>query len=172
MKAALLLFALPFLGACAAVVGGEARAGDGVRAAIEAVLDDFHAAASEADGERYFAHFAAGAVFYGTDATERWDVAAFRAFCEPYFSRGTGWTYEATERAVFLGAGGETAWFDERVRNAKYGELRGTGVLVWEGGRWRIAQYNLAFPVPNELAPDLVERVAAFAAESTSASER
>ena len=35
-------------------------------------LDDFHDAAAHADEARYFGHFAAGAVFLGTDATERW----------------------------------------------------------------------------------------------------
>src|SRR5438067_6674996 len=41
------------------------------QAAINQVLDDWHDAASKADEERYFGHFANGAVFLGTDATER-----------------------------------------------------------------------------------------------------
>lgn len=35
--------------------------------------------------------------------------------------------------------------------NEKYGECRGSGVLLREGGEWRIAQYNLTVPIPNDL---------------------
>ena len=42
------------------------------------------------DEERYFAHFADDAVFMGTDATERWDKAAFRAYAHPHFAKGKG----------------------------------------------------------------------------------
>ncbi|MEM7519043.1 MAG: nuclear transport factor 2 family protein, partial [Planctomycetota bacterium] len=55
------------------------------RATIASLLDDFHDAAARADLERYFGHFAPNGVFIGTDATERWPVEEFRAFCEPYF---------------------------------------------------------------------------------------
>ncbi|MEM7308405.1 MAG: nuclear transport factor 2 family protein [Planctomycetota bacterium] len=132
---------------------------------VHAVLDALHARASEADGERYFALFADGAVFYGTDATERWTVEEFRAYAEPFFSQGRGWTYVSTERSVFLGPWGDVAWFDERLQNEKYGEVRGSGVLRKVAGDWRVAQYNLSFPVPNDLAADLVERVRALSAE-------
>ncbi len=125
------------------------------RAEVEAVLDDWHDAASKADGERYFGHMCADAVFLGTDASERWTLAEFRAYAEPRFSRGQGWTYTPRERHVFLAPG--VAWFDERLWNEKYGECRGTGVLREEDGRWRIAQYNLAFPVPNELVNGFLE---------------
>jgi ketosteroid isomerase-like protein len=134
------------------------------RAAVAATLDDFHAAASQADGTRYFGHFAQGAVFLGTDASERWSVDAFRAYAEPYFSRGQGWTYVPTARHVQLANDGRVAWFDERLHNDKYGEVRGSGVLVLRHGRWLIAQYNLAFPVPNDLVEDLVAEIAAHEA--------
>jgi len=129
--------------------------------AVRAVLDDFHDAASKADGERYFAHFAPGAIFLGTDATERWTVPEFRAYAEPYFDQGRGWTYVATERWVTLSPEATCAWFDERLLNEKYGETRGSGALVKIGERWRIAHYDLTIPVPNELAGDLVERIRA-----------
>ncbi len=62
---------------------------------------------------------------------------------------------------VFVSEDGTTAWFDERLFNETYGETRGTGVLVLRDGSWRIAQYNLTIPVPNELASDLVGRIRA-----------
>jgi hypothetical protein len=35
-------------------------------------------------------------------------------------------------------------------------ETRGSGVLVLEGGRWKVAQYNLSIPIPNELVREIV----------------
>ena len=61
-------------------------------AAIDEVLDAFHDAASKADGASYFSLFAEDAVFIGTDAAERWSVDEFKAFAEPYFSEGRGWS--------------------------------------------------------------------------------
>lgn len=141
---------------------GELRAEDPRRAAIDAVLDDFHAAAAEADGARYFAHFTADAVFLGTDASERWTVDEFRAYAAAHFAEGNGWTYRPLERHVSLGAGGHTAWFDERLWNDEYGECRGTGVLrarADASGGWGIAHYNLTFPIPNDLAAELTRRI-------------
>lgn len=130
---------------------------------IDAVLDDFHAAASEADGERYFGHFTPDGVFIGTDAGERWSVEQFRAYAEPHFSKGKGWTYVPRERNVQVSPDGQTAWFDEKLDNEKYGEARGSGVLV-HADRWRIAHYVLSFPVPNEKAGDVIALIRAEAA--------
>lgn len=118
--------------------------------AIEAALDDFHRAAAEADEARYFGHFAKDGVFLGTDATERWDVAAFRAYAHARFVKGTGWTYHPKRRAVRVSADGETAWFDEDLLGEKAGPCRGTGVFVRENGAYRIALYSLTVTVPND----------------------
>jgi ketosteroid isomerase-like protein len=126
------------------------------KVAIARVLDDFHDAASKADGARYFALLSPDAVFLGTDAGERWTKEEFRAFAEPYFSRGKGWTYVAKERHIDLAPGNAVAWFDEKLTNAKYGDCRGTGVLRQIDGDWRIAQYNLTVPIPNDLAEKVV----------------
>lgn len=129
------------------------------RSTVDDVLDDFHAAAAQADEERYFAHFAGDAVFLGTDATERWSVAEFREYAHPYFSAGRGWTYTPRDRHVAVTAAGDIAWFDERLDNAKYGEVRGSGVMRREHGVWKLTQYNLSFPIPNELAGRVVELI-------------
>ncbi len=113
-------------------------------------LDDLHDAAAHADSARYFAHYTKDATFLGTDATERWDLAAFHAYADPRFSKGAGWVYHVVRRAVALSAGGDVAWFDEDLRGEKAGACRGSGVLVHADGRWRVAQYNLAVTVPNE----------------------
>ncbi|WP_457652759.1 nuclear transport factor 2 family protein [Rhodocaloribacter sp.] len=129
--------------------------------AVSAVLDALHDAASKAAFERYFGLFAEDAVFLGTDATERWSVAAFKAYAKPIFDQGRGWTYTPTERHVYIARDGQTAWFDERLENANLGETRGTGVLVREGGTWKIAQYNLTIPIPNALAREVVRMIRA-----------
>ena len=143
--------------AAPATVEARPEAIGAAEAAIAAVLDDWHAAAAAADGVRYFGHMAPDSVFLGTDASERWPLAEFRAFCEPYFARGVGWTYEPRERHVAVQ--GALAWFDERLWNEKYGLCRGTGVLRREGETWRIVHYSLTLLVPNELASDVVKLI-------------
>jgi ketosteroid isomerase-like protein len=125
------------------------------RAAVDAILSEFHRLASQGDFGPYFELFTDDAVFMGTDASERWSVEDFRG----YASASDGWTYDMTERHIFLDAEANTAWFDERLENARYGETRGTGVLVRTAGGWKITQYNLTIPVPNELALEFVERI-------------
>lgn len=125
------------------------------RGAVDSLLSDFHATAARADWEHYFSLFTPDAVFFGTDATERWSVEQFRG----YASASKGWTYVKTERNIFLAPDGRTSWFDERLQNARYGETRGTGVLVKGDSGWKIAQYNLTIPIPNALAGEFVDRI-------------
>ncbi|QDU65943.1 nuclear transport factor 2 family protein [Engelhardtia mirabilis] len=139
-------------------------------AAIGAVLDDFHAAAAAADFERYFGHLAPGALFVGTDAAEVWTVEEFQAYAKPHFDAGRGWTYAAQNRHVDP-IGGDGAAFYEDLVSAKYGHLRGSGALVRIDGEWRIVHYVMSFAVPNELAPELVERTARLAAEGEAGSD-
>lgn len=138
--------ALVLAGCGAAMTARPATADD--EHAVAAVLDDWHAAAATSDEERYFGHFTADGVFLGTDATERWDVAAFRAYAHGPFSEGRGWSMRATRRAIRIE--GDFAWFDEDLETVNLGPARGSGVLRREAGVWRIAHYNLTITVPNE----------------------
>ena len=131
------------------------------RRSVGAVLDAFHAAAASADEARYFAHFARGGVFLGTDATERWDVEAFRAYAHPHFAKGKAWVFRAARRTVTLSDSGTVAWFDEDLVTEKMGPARGSGVLVLEDGVFRIAQYNLTITVPNERFDSVRDMLAA-----------
>jgi ketosteroid isomerase-like protein len=135
----------------------RATAGPAGTESVERVLDDWHAAASDADEPGYLGPFADDGVFLGTDPGERWTVDEFRAFVKPYFSAGRGWTYVPFDRHVSVARGGDVAWFDEKLRNDKYGELRGTGVLRRVDGEWRIAHYSMSFPIPNERTADVVQ---------------
>jgi len=121
------------------------------REAVGAVLDDWHLAAAQADETRYFGHLREGAVFLGTDATERWTKAEFQVWAHPFFKRGKAWAFNAKERNFAFSPDGNTAWFDEALETPNMGPARGSGVLVKEHGRWRIAQYNLSVPIPNAL---------------------
>jgi hypothetical protein len=136
----------------------------GVEAEIASALDDFHEAAARADEERYFDHFSASAVFLGTDASERWDVAAFRAYAHPFFARGKAWSFRAARRAIAVAPGGAVAWFDEDLATPNLGPARGSGVVLREGSAWKIAQYNLALTVPNEKMAAVKRLIAGAAA--------
>lgn len=131
---------------------------------VARTLDDFHDAAANADAVRYFAILPDDAVFLGTDASERWTGAEFKAFAMPYFRGDSAWTYVPLQRHVELAADGTLAWFDEVLDNDAYGECRGSGVLALRSGRWVLRQYNLTVPVPNELMRGTAARIRAFAA--------
>ena len=119
--------------------------------AVNTAVDDWHDAAAKADEARYFGHFAAEAVFLGTDATERWDLNAFRAYAHPFFAKGKAWTLKPSGRHVSIAPDGTVAWFDETVTSPSYGPSRGSGVLLQQEGTWKIAHYNLTVPIPNDL---------------------
>lgn len=167
MRASALLLGAALLGGCASSAGvANTPAANAARQSeIATLLDGFHAAAARADGPAYFAMFAPAGVFIGTDAGERWSVAEFRAYAQPFFSKGQGWTYTPQSRSVVLGPDGRTAWFDELLNSQSYGTSRGTGVLVRTPGGWRIAQYALTFPIPNDLAKEMTARIRAHEAE-------
>jgi hypothetical protein len=122
---------------------------------IAAMLDDWHDAAAKADERRYFDHFAPHGVFLGTDATERWDVPAFRAYAHPRFASGRAWSFRAVERHVHV-SDANFAWFDERLATERLGPARGSGAVVrGSDGVWRIEQYNLTLTIPNERFEDV-----------------
>jgi hypothetical protein len=133
---------------------------------IAAVLDQLHLAASKADGPAYFALYTPEAVFIGTDVTERWTIPAFRAYAQPWFDEGQGWTYAARERQVTIAPVDCrcVAWFDEVLDSQSYGTARGTGTLLLTPQGWRVSQYALTFPIPNDVADEVIGRIKAFEA--------
>ena len=135
------------------------QAQDQDRKAVTSTLDALHLYAHEADGKKYFSLYSDNAVFIGTDATERWPIEEFKTYAIARFKTGKGWTYTPTSRYIYFNENRDTAWFDEAVVNAKYGECRGTGVLQKIGGEWKISHYNLTVPVPNDLLVEVVEMI-------------
>ena len=130
--------------------------------AVTSVLNKLHLYASEARGPEYFDLFAEDAIFFGTDINERWDKNAFQEYGMTRFETGKGWTYHMTKRKIYFSYDDETCWFDELVRNDKYGQLRGTGVMKLVDQDWKIVQYNLALPIPNDLFPKYAQEIMEF----------
>lgn len=127
---------------------------------INALLDSFNAAAARADYNAYFNFYADGAIFTGTDATERWDKNEFMKWAKPYFDRGRAWSFKALQRHIYFAKSGDIAWFDELL-NTQMKICRGSGVLVKQGNEWKIKQYILSATVPNELMNSLIKMKAA-----------
>ncbi len=144
------------------LAGGAAHSGvKKIERQVAQVLDDFHDAASRADFEGYFGLMAEDSIFIGTDASERWTYDQFKAFTKPYFDQGKGWTYVSTSRHIYFSGNGQMAWFDETLENSKLGECRGSGVMVKRDGSWKLIQYNLTVPIPNELVLEVVDKIRA-----------
>ena len=160
---AVMRFSVAFL--LVACGGAQQPMDPNARDSIDAVLDDWHAAAAASDEARYFAHFDEDGVFLGTDATERWGVAAFREYAHPHFENGRGWAFEVVRRDIVVD--GDRAWFDEDLASAHLGPLRGSGVLRFDGERWRIAHYNLTLTIPNDRIGAVREAIAASSEEPT-----
>ena len=156
---------------CVALAASAARGQtpDGMFAtgAIGGVLDAWHAAAAAADEEKYFSYFTPDAVYLGTDASERWTRDEFRKWAHPYFAKGKAWTFKATARWITFASSRTVAWFDEALDTPNLGPCRGSGVLVATTTGWKIAQYNLSIPIPNDLADDFKKRIEEYEKQKT-----
>jgi len=126
---------------------------DNQRAAIDALIDGLHQDAHEGNFQTYFDRYTPDAVFLGTDKSERWTIDQFKVYAEPAFEDGHGWTYSVKERN--WEGEGTTRWFDEVLLNEKLGHCRGTGVVEFIDGEWKIAHYALTMLVPNDIAAEI-----------------
>ncbi len=122
-------------------------------AELDALLDGLHQDAHEANFEAYFARYTSDAVFLGTDKTERWTIKEFKEYAKPAFTDGHGWTYTVVERN--WEGEGTARWADEILFNEKLGHCRGTSVVEFKNGEWKIAQYALTMLIPNAIAAEV-----------------
>lgn len=118
------------------------------------VIDAWHLAAADADFDQYFSLMTKRGVFVGTDATEHWENKAFKSFSKPYFNAGKAWSFTSLERHIYHND--TTVWFDELL-DTQMGICRGSGVLEFEEGQWKIAHYVLSIAVPNDRVSSLLE---------------
>ncbi len=129
---------------------------------LDAVLDNFHQAAGEANYDKYIDLLAQDAIYLGTDSGERWNKKQFAAFVKPYFSQGKGWLYQPIERHITPTQASNIFFFDELLENKNYGRCRGSGLLINTKQGWKILQYNLSIPVPNTIARQVVKSIKAY----------
>lgn len=127
--------------------------------AVSSALDRFHGAAASADWNTYFGLMTDDAIFLGTDVSERWDKPTFQGYAA---GAPNGWRYDLKERHINFTPDGNTGWFDEVLVNAKYGTSRGTGVVIRTPSGWKISQYHLTFPIPNDLAAGITQQIQTF----------
>lgn len=151
-----LLFLLLLVTACADPGKQAAPGNAGEAKQIAAMLDSFNVAAAKADFNTYFGFYTEDAIFTGTDATERWNKKQFMEWARPIFARGRAWDFKALQRNIYFDETGKLAWFDELL-NTQMKICRGSGVLVKEGGAWRVKQYILSTMVPNDLLDTVIK---------------
>ena len=123
---------------------------------INNLLDSFNKAAAKADYKTYFDFYADGAIFTGTDATERWDKKEFMQWAKPIFDKGRAWDFTALQRHIYFDKTGTLAWFDELL-NTQMKICRGSGVLVKQGNDWKVQQYILSTTVPNDFLDSIIK---------------
>lgn len=116
---------------------------------LQALLDQWHQDAANANLESYIGAMSDSGVFIGTDATERWTTSEFYAFCKPHFDAGKTWEFHPVQRFVCISEDGNSAWFDELL-DTQLGLCRGSGVLQKHDGSWKIEQYVLSPTIPND----------------------
>jgi hypothetical protein len=146
----ILFFTIPFL------VSSQEKE----KAEINRMLDAWHKAAADADQKAYFDEIAEDGVYIGTDATEIWTKQEFFEWSKPYFEKGKAWSFTAIKRNIYLSDDHKFAWFDELLQFPG-GVFRGSGVLIKKDSDWKLEQYVLSLPVPNEKFKGVMEVISA-----------
>lgn len=123
---------------------------------INKVLEDWHAAAAQANYEEYFNLMSSDGIFIGTDPAENWQNKEFRDFAKPYFDKGKAWSFTTLERNIYASENGKTAWFDELL-NTQMGICRGSGVVEKTQNVWKIKHYVLSIAIPNENVEEITQ---------------
>ena len=124
--------------------------------ALDKWMNDWHKAAAEADEETFFTKMSPTGIYLGTDASEKWFSDEMKKWSQEYFDRESAWSFTATSREWYFAANKQVAWFDEII-DTWMGECRGSGVLTFENGEWKMEQYNLAILVPNDKVKEYLE---------------
>ena len=151
MKKAILLFSILLLGS-----KSFSQNTDSDKKKINTTLDSWHKAATNAEFDNYFSYMTSNGVFIGTDATENWQIAAFKAFSKPYFEKGKAWNFTSLQRNSYFDKTQNTGWFVE-VIDTHMKICRGSGLLIKEGKNWKIAHYVLSMTIPNDNSDEVVK---------------
>lgn len=125
---------------------------------VNTFMDQWHLAASTANGSSFFDSIDENGIYIGTADHERWTKSEFVSFAKPYFDKGKAWDFKAYQRNVHVTSDGQYAWFSELL-TTWMGVCRGSGVLHKTASGWKIDQYHLSVTVPNEIIKDFITLV-------------
>lgn len=151
MKKSIIVFCILLLGSKSFSQNVESN-----RKTINSTLDSWHKAAANAEYDNYFSYMTSNSIFIGTDATENWQLDAFKAFSKPYFDKGKAWDFKCLQRSIYFDKTQNTAWFDELL-DTQMKICRGSGVLIKQGNTWKIAHYVLSMTVPNDNLDEVIK---------------
>ena len=151
MKKVIVLFCVLLLGS-----KSFSQNTDSDKKKINTTLDSCHKAAANAEFDNYFSYMTSNGVFIGTDATENWQLEAFKTFSKPFFDKGKAWSFKSLQRNIYFDKSQNTAWFDELL-DTQMKICRGSGVLIKVGNDWKIAHYVLSMTIPNDNTNEVVK---------------
>lgn len=116
---------------------------------VNEMIDGWHRAAATADADAFFGAMTKGAVYLGTDETERWLRDELRSWSASAWERDVAWDFTPRDRHLEFYPGGKLVWWDELL-DTWMGVCRGSGVAVLTEDGWKIKHYNLAVTIPND----------------------
>jgi len=125
---------------------------------LNKLMNEWHMAATNADGNAFFGFMDSDCIYIGTDALERWTKEEFVKFAKPYFDKGKAWDFKPIEREFYFSKNKKNAWFNETL-NTWMGVCRSSGVLEKSKGKWKLKHYHLSVTVPNEKIKEFIELV-------------
>tara|TARA_B110000285_G_scaffold218179_1_gene267350 strand:+ start:401 stop:859 length:459 start_codon:yes stop_codon:yes gene_type:complete len=123
---------------------------------LNAIVDGWHLAASNADFDNYFGPMTDAFIFLGTAPGERWGKKDFASFSKPYFDKGAAWDFKASNRNWQFSKNNKVAWFDEDLGTWMEG-CRGSGIMIKQKGEWKIEYYNLTVLIENEKIKEFID---------------
>ncbi len=123
---------------------------------LDELVNGWHKAASNANFDDYFGLMNDDFVFLGTAPGERWTKKQFSEFSKPYFDAGQAWDFKVIDREWVFSKNKKIAWFDENLTTWME-DCRGSGIMVKEKGKWKLAYYNLTVLIENEKIQEFIE---------------
>ena len=123
---------------------------------LNALIDNWHLSAANANFEEYFEFMDSSFIFLGTADEERWTKSEFLNFSKPYFDKGETWNFIPTNRKWGFSNNNKIAWFDEDL-DTWMRNCRGSGIMVKYGDSWKIIYYNLTVLIENEKIQEFIK---------------
>ena len=124
---------------------------------VNAFIDEWHDDAAHARS-RFFDKMAPGAIYIGTDKSERWTRDELKAWSKKYFERPSAWAFTAIKRNVAFSADKSFIWFYEQL-NTQMGVCQASGVVQRTANGLQILHYQLSIAVPNELVDQFSDAI-------------